>query len=528
MTQYTIKLPGVVPGDTSAVNLVVAPSTLNNTVSIPLIGRYYENFGQVLNQSLVDLLSHNSRLTSEPPNPQRGEIWYDMANRQLKVFVGAPDGWLGINASSSSGSNADLLNGQPGSYYLDLPNATGSLSASKLSGSLTLASDISGTVTFGSSSTLTINALANVPSLVTKLSPSFVEKAGDVMTGSLEVQTALKITHPSSTGPQRLLFGNQVGGGVQGPAVLSSQNGTIYIGKGDSWSGNGGTVTPTLVIDTATGATVLGTFVVQGSNVGSVVIQPGANATSGAIALREASGSSSLLVYSENATKVINVNTVGDYRLKFNTSPLLPGDAVGSLEAVPKQQLDFLISVLSARVNEVSTTAAPVGTIAIFPSLYPPEGWVKANGALLSRTVYADLFEYAQASGCYFTDSVWEVSSWGGFSPGIDSTRFRIPDLRGEFIRGWDDGRGIDIGRGIATFQGDAIRNITGTSVGLDGESSRLSGAFFSDDTFSGDYSAPGGNVSPNLKFDASRVVPTAAENRPRNVALLVCIKYAK
>ncbi|EPU2804899.1 phage tail protein, partial [Escherichia coli] len=38
----------------------------------------------------------------------------------------------------------------------------------------------------------------------------------------------------------------------------------------------------------------------------------------------------------------------------------------------------------------------------------------------------------------------------------------KLPDLRGEFIRGWDDGRGVDTGRGILSAQGDAIRNITG------------------------------------------------------------------
>lgn len=518
MTQYTIKLPGVVPGDTSAVNLVVAPSTLNNTVSIPLIGRYYENFGQVLNQSLVDLLSHNSRLTSEPPNPQRGEIWYDMANRQLRVFVGAPDGWLSINSSSSSGSNADLLNGQPGSYYLDLPNATGSLSASKLSGSLTLASDISGTVTFGSSSTLTINALANVPSLVTKLSPSFVAKAGDVMTGSLEVQTALKITHPSSTGPQRLLFGNQVGGGVQGPAVLSSQNGTIYIGKGDSWTGNGGTVTPTLVIDTSTGATVLGSLSVQGSSVGSVVIQPGANATSGAISLREASGSSSLLVYSENASKVINVNTVGDYRLKFNTSPLLPGDAVGSLEAVPKQQLDSAVLSLTTTITNVASQSAPVGTVALFATMYPPEGWLKCNGAWVSEEDFPELFNFALNSGNTTNLVNWATQKeYGSFaSHSSRPNEVVIPDLRGYFVRGWDDGRGVDAGRGIGTSQLDEIKShahplpADGQGYGA-GEMQSLVGSGNNDEQYT--WAAPTGYVG-------------GSETRPINVALMFCIKY--
>ena len=39
------------------------------------------------------------------------------------------------------------------------------------------------------------------------------------------------------------------------------------------------------------------------------------------------------------------------------------------------------------------------------------------------------------------------------------------PDLRGEFIRGLDAGRGVDTGRTLASIQGDAIRNITGKIV---------------------------------------------------------------
>jgi microcystin-dependent protein len=53
------------------------------------------------------------------------------------------------------------------------------------------------------------------------------------------------------------------------------------------------------------------------------------------------------------------------------------------------------------------------------------------------------------------TDAAWLAANGptGAFSQGDGSTTFRIPDLRGEFIRGFDDGRGADAGRGIGTFQ---------------------------------------------------------------------------
>ena len=105
-----------------------------------------------------------------------------------------------------------------------------------------------------------------------------------------------------------------------------------------------------------------------------------------------------------------------------------------------------------------------------------------------------------------------------------------LPDLRGEFIRGWDNGRGVDAGRGLLSAQGDAIRNITG-QVGTDnGWIFRSpSGAIF--DPYNGNntqrlraVTTPDGVGNDGrsigwFNFDASKVVPTANENRPRNIA---------
>lgn len=103
-------------------------------------------------------------------------------------------------------------------------------------------------------------------------------------------------------------------------------------------------------------------------------------------------------------------------------------------------------------------------------------------------------------------------------------------DMRGEFPRGWDNGRGGDAGRVLLSLQGDATRPITGSVEARNADtSSRIfnnspTGAFKTSG-LTGSYSeVRATGASPNdrlstLSIDSALIVPTAAENRPRNVA---------
>ncbi|ELK1314607.1 phage tail protein [Escherichia coli] len=158
-------------------------------------------------------------------------------------------------------------------------------------------------------------------------------------------------------------------------------------------------------------------------------------------------------------------------------------------------------------------SALPVGVPVPWPSATPPTGWLKCNGAPFSAE------EYPELAKVYPTNE--------------------LPDLRGEFIRGWDDGRGVDSGRSLLSAQGDAIRNITGGFQGRNAATSaRLfnagaTGAFRTDGEF-GSYAAvadvPIGATDDRLAslwFDASRTVPTAVENRPRNISFNYIVRAA-
>lgn len=96
-----------------------------------------------------------------------------------------------------------------------------------------------------------------------------------------------------------------------------------------------------------------------------------------------------------------------------------------------------------------------------------------------------------------------------------------LTEARGEFPRIWDDGRGVDSGRGLLSAQGDAIRNITGRvdNAVTSAKNSYLGAMQYQGSSYISVQSG-GVNVDAmNISFDASRVVPTASENRPRNIA---------
>lgn len=155
------------------------------------------------------------------------------------------------------------------------------------------------------------------------------------------------------------------------------------------------------------------------------------------------------------------------------------------------------------------------GFVAYFGATTAPAGWLKANGAEISRTTYADLFAAVGTT----------------FGAGDGSTTFNLPDLRGEFPRGWDDARGLDSGRVFGSVQSDAIRDIQGNLYTVGGQATgnpSSNGVFLETDQFNGGGGGGGGSAdnTGHFNFAASRVVPTAAENRPRNIALLACIKY--
>ena len=204
------------------------------------------------------------------------------------------------------------------------------------------------------------------------------------------------------------------------------------------------------------------------------------------------------------------LDTLKEIAAAINNDPKFSATINNALSG--KQPLDETLTHLSGKdvagllayLGLGEGSALPVGVPVPWPSATPPTGWLKCNGAAFSAE------EYPELAKAYPTN--------------------KLPDLRGEFIRGWDDGRGVDAGRQLLSSQGDAIRNIEGFADGGIGMSfDAIRGAFYDAGTRSARMPNNTTTIdkTDDLGFDASRVVPTANENRPRNIAFNYIVRAA-
>ena len=147
-----------------------------------------------------------------------------------------------------------------------------------------------------------------------------------------------------------------------------------------------------------------------------------------------------------------------------------------------------------------------------------PGGWGMLAGSSFNRADWPWLWDHGQQSGMLTTEAA-RVGMEGGWTSGDGALTFRGPEGRGEFMRVLDQSRGIDSGRNAGSSQGDAIRNIAGVAgAAMAGGTPEPTGPFRRSGSNTGTY---GGTETGwrSVDFDASRAVPVATENRPRNVA---------
>lgn len=175
--------------------------------------------------------------------------------------------------------------------------------------------------------------------------------------------------------------------------------------------------------------------------------------------------------------------------------------------------------------------ASFVGAVMAFAANAAPTGWVKCNGAAVNRTgTYARLWTFAQASGNLAASE--GAKQAGQFGPGNGTTTFTLPDLRGEFVRGWADDRSVDTGRVIGTAQGDDYKQHSHGVTDPGHTHQILGNTGVNNDIRVTIAAGSGSGDSDNTQSATTGITinnsPTTGgtETRPRNVALLYCVKY--
>ncbi|WP_224651360.1 phage tail protein [Pectobacterium versatile] len=222
------------------------------------------------------------------------------------------------------------------------------------------------------------------------------------------------------------------------------------------------------------------------------------------------------------ATKLATARTINGVAFDGSANITLTPANVGALPAAGTAAAATKLAT-ARKINGVAFDGTaditlpldfPAGAPIPYPLSTPPAGWIKCNGQSFDKSLYPILASRYPSSF--------------------------LPDLRGEFVRGWDDGRGVDAGRALMSAQGDAIRNITGSlfyGYDADGKikTNSSAGALYYDeseklrdtDIYLSVVNSGDANAWYRSKLDASRVVPTANENRPRNIAFNYIVRAA-
>lgn len=197
-------------------------------------------------------------------------------------------------------------------------------------------------------------------------------------------------------------------------------------------------------------------------------------------------------------------------------------DRTGLVELATDSEIDLATDATKALPASAARRIVPPGAIMGFARNTAPSGWIKANGATLLISSYPEL-----AAAIYCGDTLnatalfgYKVTAASGGTRSTAGTYIVLPDLRGEFLRGWDDSRAVDSSREFGSAQADAFK-----SHGHPGSITNATA-----ETYNGARSAFDQGSNNKLPTSVAGTVTIAAagdtETRPRNIAILYCIKF--
>lgn len=293
-----------------------------------------------------------------------------------------------------------------------------------------------------------------------------------------------------------------------GAAVLSATSSGVTFPLGVTFSGNQ-TVTGNLTVN---GNTTLGnagadtlTVVATGTFTGNQTFNGTATFTS-TVTVPDASFSNAKLATVATATikgrVTASTGVVEDLTGAQATTILsaVVGDSGsgGTKGLVPAPAAGDAAAARFLSAAGTFAAAVPVGSITMYAANTAPTGWLECSGAAVSRTTYAGLFA---AIGTVF-------------GAGDTTTTFNLPQMQGEFARGWDNGRGVDPARAFGSAQADE----------LEAHVHSVTPPAANDDTSSGLTTTGTGGAETITPYNTASTGGT--ETRPRNIALMFIIKF--
>jgi microcystin-dependent protein len=211
--------------------------------------------------------------------------------------------------------------------------------------------------------------------------------------------------------------------------------------------------------------------------------------------------------YSNTAASVVNVDAIGSRALVDEDGNAFVGDSneirAGKIYEFAYNGTAFQLVSPVLPFDSAASATVPVGATIMWHTSAAPSGFLECDGSSLATASYPSLFAIL------------------GYTYGGSGANFNIPDLRGEFPRGWSHSSGNDPDAASRTDRGDGT---TGDAIGT-----KQADEFESHthDIQTGDYDGGSGHCdrSPDTGYTASTLAAGGSETRPRNVNVMWCIR---
>jgi hypothetical protein len=461
--------------------LIVDDNSVNSQTSVNLVGRKYSRYGEAISENFLHLLENFANGTA-PQSPIEGQLWYDKTNNIMKYYT--------KNNKWQSFSNIFTTNEQP----LNVDSRVGDIWVKPSTGKIHFYNNNEWTE-LGSSTTVIINESGGsstpTPTIVSNgiatktrkdtqgnshVTLEFIVNSKTVSIISSDdaswIPASVGINSEYLEGSSTVLLVSQfpsIKKGINlnpsgttkynlhnyiiselGPVKINVGRGDVYIEENqyDNFNGAG------LTIRTSSNPVEGSIFSVRSFN-NTSRLWVGQNITS--VPSNDFGvGLDGILGEEYKDLYNIKLTTTGTIYAKFAGGDWLATEQEAKTGSITNK----LMTPATTKQLVDTYNFVPSGAIMAFAMETIPTGWLKCDGSSRLRSAYPLLFA--------------AINTLYGQGSSSNSTTFNLPDFRGAFLRGKDDGRGLDPNRNFGSYQEDEFKShthkITDTSSGSNGD----------------------------------------------------------